>query len=362
VRVGEDEYVVLFTMHHIVSDAWSKSVLVREVVALYKAFIQGRPSPLAELPIQYADYAVWQREWLQGEALEKQLAYWRERLGGKLPTLELPTDRQRPAALSYHGARHYFMLEEGLTAGLKELSRSSGATLFMTLLAGFKTLLYRETGQEDLLIGTAIAGRNRSETEGLIGFFINTLALRTDLSGAPKFTDLLAQVKRVALGAYAHQDLPFDKLVEDLQPERSASRAPIVQVTFGLMNAPRTELELPGLTFSALGIERETGRYDVTLWMSEVGGQLSGTWRYMTELYDLETIERLTGRFETLLRSVVAQPEARLHTLEMLTEAEKQELGLKKKRRQVPQVDKLKGVKKKSIGVSSELPEAVERR
>ena len=362
VRVGEDEYVVLFTMHHIVSDAWSMNVLVREVAALYEAFSQGRPSPLPELPIQYADYAVWQREWLQGEALEKQLAYWRERLGGKLQAFELPTDRPRPAALSYHGARHTFMLEEGLTAGLKELSRSSGTTLFMTLLAGFKTLLYRETGQEDLLIGTAIAGRNRSETEGLIGFFINTLALRTDLSGAPKFTDLLAQVKSVALGAYAHQDLPFDKLVEDLQPERSASRAPIVQVTFGLRNAPETELELPGLTFSALGIEREMGRYDVTLWMSEVDGQLSGVWTYMTELYDLETIKRLTGHFETLLRSIVAQPEARLHTLEILTEAEKQELDLKEERRQVLLVHKLKDVKRKSVSASPELSETAQRR
>jgi hypothetical protein len=349
VRMGEDEHAVLFTMHHIVSDGWSKSVLVREVAALYEAYSQGRSSPLPELAIQYADYAVWQRNWMQGQILEKQLAYWRQRLGGSLPVFELPTDRPRPAAPSYRGARHSFMLTTSLTAELKELSRARGATLFMTLMAAFKTLLYRQTGQEDLLVGTAIAGRNQSQTEGLIGFFINTLALRTDLAGSPKFTDLLAQVKKVALEAYAYQELPFDKLIEDLQPERSAGRAPIVQVSFGLQNALKSYLELPGLTLSELDFELEAGRYDLTLWMFEVDGQLRGVWTYLTELYDLNTIKRLTGRFVTLIESIVAQPEARLHTLEMLAETEKEKLSREKRELKNSNLKKFKNITPQAI-------------
>jgi non-ribosomal peptide synthetase component F len=241
------------------------------------------------------------------------------------------------------------MLTTSLTAELKELSRARGATLFMTLMAAFKTLLYRQTGQEDLLVGTAIAGRNQSQTEGLIGFFINTLALRTDLAGSPKFTDLLAQVKKVALEAYAYQELPFDKLIEDLQPERSAGRAPIVQVSFGLQNALKSYLELPGLTLSELDFELEAGRYDLTLWMFEVDGQLRGVWTYLTELYDLNTIKRLTGRFVTLIESIVAQPEARLHTLEMLAETEKEKLSREKRELKNSNLKKFKNITPQAI-------------
>jgi hypothetical protein len=350
VRMWEGESALLFTTHHIVSDAWSKSVLVREVAALYEAFSNGRPSPLPELPIQYSDYAVWQRNWLQGDALEEHLTYWRRQLGGELPVLKLPTDRPRPAALQYRGAHDTFLLSESLTAGLKELSRVAGTTLYMTLMAAFNVLLHRYTGDEDILVGTVVAGRNRGETENLIGFFINTLVLRTDLSGSPKFTELLAQVKDVALGAYAHQDLAFDKLVEELQPERTLSRAPIVQVTFGLQNAPKNHLELQGLTLSGLEFERETGRYDVTLWMSETESGLRGVWTYLTELYDLDTIKRMTGHFETLLASIVEQPEARLNVLEMFTEAEKEKLSKEKSQLKSSNLKKFKSFVRKAVG------------
>ena len=256
-RLSDEEHVVLLTMHHIVSDGWSMGVL-KEVATLYEAYSQGAESPLPELPMQYADFAVWQRGWLQGEELERQLAYWREQLGGELPRLELPTDRERPAVPSYRGAQLGFRLSPEVSAGLKELSRREGVTLFMTLLAAFQTLLHRYSGQEDIVVGSPVAGRNYRETEGLIGFFVNTLALRTDLSGEPTFVELLQRVKEVCLGAYAHQDVPFEKLVEELQPERDLSRSPLFQVMFGLQNVPQTaarlgELELAG----GAGGERE---------------------------------------------------------------------------------------------------------
>src|SRR5581483_10677364 len=236
-RLGALEHVLFFAMHHIVSDGWSMGVLVREFMELYGAFSAGRPSPLAELPIQYADYAVWQRGWLQGEVLEKQLEYWKQQLAGA-PVLELPTDRVRPAARSYRGAIESVAISRDLLAGLKELSRRQGATLFMTLSAGFQVLLSRYSGQKDIVAGTPIANRSRGETEGLIGFFVNTLVLRTDMGGEPTFLELVRREREVAMEAYEHQDVPFERLVAELQVERDLSRNPLFQVMFALQNAP----------------------------------------------------------------------------------------------------------------------------
>jgi len=321
-RLDEEEHVLLLTMHHIVSDGWSMGVFNRELAALYEAFSAGKPSPLPELPLQYADFVVWQREWLQGEVLEEQVAYWRQHLGNDLPVLELPIDRPRPVAQSFRGAHRSFVLSGDLTESLKALSRREGVTLFVTLLAAFKTLLYRYTGQEDTIVGSPIAGRNRSEIEGLIGFFVNTLVLRTDLSGAPTFRELLGRVREVTLEAHAHQDLPFEKLVEVLQPERDLSHNPLFQVMFAFQNAPMEALVLPGLTVVPLEVESKAAQFDVTLSMEETGQGLKGVVEYNTDLFDGVTIERMIGHFETLLEGVVVNPEQRLWELPLLTEAE----------------------------------------
>ncbi|HEY0169964.1 MAG TPA: condensation domain-containing protein, partial [Pyrinomonadaceae bacterium] len=237
-RLGAEEHVLLFTMHHIVSDGWSMGVLVKEVAQLYAAFAEGRESPLPPLAVQYADFAEWQREWLRGGVLEGQLAYWKAKLGGELPVMELPTDRPRPPVPSFRGGFESFKLSKEVTEGLKGLSHRAGGTLFMTLLAAYKLLLYRHTGQEDILIGSPVANRNRVETEDLIGFFVNTLMLRTSLAGDPTFTGLLGRVRKTAVEAYAHQDLPFEKIVEELHPQRDLSRNPLFQVLLALQNAP----------------------------------------------------------------------------------------------------------------------------
>jgi hypothetical protein len=312
-RLADDDHVALFTLHHIVSDGWSTGVLVNEVMTLYAAYSAGRPSPLAELPIQYADYAGWQRDWLRGEQLERQVAYWRERLRDAPATLSLPTDRPRPAARRYRGAIQGVRLPAELSDGLKKLSRDEGATLFMTLFAAFNVLLYCYARQEDIVVGTPVAGRNRVEVEPLIGFFVNTLALRTDLSGDPAFRELLRRVKEDSLGAFAHQDVPFEKLVEELQPERSLSHTPLFQVAFTLQKRPRESFQLPGLTLSPLGNERGTTQYDLALNMVDAdGGDLTGSLEYDTDLFDAATVTRLIERFETVLREAVARPAARL--------------------------------------------------
>ncbi|HEV2765033.1 MAG TPA: condensation domain-containing protein, partial [Pyrinomonadaceae bacterium] len=271
-RLAEDEHVVLLTMHHIVSDGWSMGVMVREISALYRAFAEGRPSPLPPLVIQYADFAVWQREWLRGETLERELDYWRTQLGGELPASELPTDRPRPPVQSYRGAYHSFQFRKETAQALHRLSREEGCTLFMTLLAGFAALLQRYTGQDDIVVGTDIANRNRAEIEPLIGFFINQLVLRTDLSGEPTFVELMRRARDVSLGAYAHQDVPFEKLVEELQPERALGRSPLFQVKLVLQNTPtETALDLPGLRLRRLGGESGASKFDLTVGMVEGG-------------------------------------------------------------------------------------------
>ncbi|MBI2998772.1 MAG: non-ribosomal peptide synthetase, partial [Deltaproteobacteria bacterium] len=325
VRLGGKEHILLLVMHHIATDGWSMGIFFRELVALYTAFSTGKPSPLWELPIQYADFAVWQRQWLRGEEIEAQLAYWKRRLAG-LPVLELPTGRPRPAVQTYRGAKQSLILPKSLTGALEAVSLQERVTLFMTLLAAFQILLHRYTGQDDIPVGSPIAGRNRAEIEGLIGFFINTLVLRTDLSRDPTFRELLARVREVCLGAYAHQDLPFEKLVEELRPERDLSRPPLFQIMFILQNTPLEALELPGLTVSPLNVSSDTAKFDLTLSIEQAAGSLATSLEYNTDLFDEATISRMLGHFQTLLQSIAANPEQRLSDLPILTDAEGQQL------------------------------------
>jgi amino acid adenylation domain-containing protein/thioester reductase-like protein len=331
-QLSQVEHVVLFTMHHIVSDGWSTGVLVRELAALYEALSKGKPiscgdatgALLPELPIQYVDFAVWQRQWLQGRVLESQLTYWKQQLSNTPDVLELPTDHPRPAIQTNRGATQSFILPKELSEALKSLSRQEEATLFMTLLAAFKVLLHRYTQQNDIAVGTPIANRNRSETEGLIGFFVNTLVLRTQLTGNLSFRQLLKQVREVALGAYAHQDLPFEQLVEELQPERNLSHSSLFQVMFILQNAPTEVLKLPGLTLSTLTVESKTASFDLTLSMADTEQWLKGTLEYNTDLFEAARIDRILQQFQVLLQGVVANPDQCLSDLPILTPAEQQ--------------------------------------
>ncbi|HEX5708242.1 MAG TPA: amino acid adenylation domain-containing protein, partial [Pyrinomonadaceae bacterium] len=352
-RLDDDEHVALVTMHHIVSDGWSTTLLIKEFVTLYEAAREGRAHSLAPLPIQYADYAHWQRAWLQGEVLDAQLAYWKRALGGSLPVLELSTDRPRPEEPTLRGAKLLFTLPPGLYRKLVALSRRAGATLYMTLLAAFKTLLYRLTHQDDLIVGTAIAGRNRAETEDLIGVFINMLALRTDLSGNPSFLELLGRVQEVTLAAYAHQDMPFEKLVEELQPARALTRAPLFQIAFGLQHEPARSFALPGLKLSRLSFDADISRYDLTLWMFESEGALTASWTYSLDLFEPETIRRMQGRFETLLRGIVANPEARLSEFEILSEEERRLAAARASEWEESNALKLKSVKRRAVRKTS---------
>ena len=326
VVLSETEHVLLVSMHHVVSDGWSMGVFVQELAALYNAYAQGQSSPLTPLPIQYADFAIWQRQWLQGEVLQSQLSYWQQQLANAPALLSLPTDRPRPAEQTYHGTHQEFALSLELTSKLTKLSQEQGCTLFMTLLAAFDTLLYRYTGTEDILVGSPIANRDRSEIEGLIGFFVNTLVMRTDLAGNPSFSELLLRVREMAMEAYTHQDLPFEMLVEALQPERDLSHTPLFQVMFVLQNAPTFELELTGLTVNPLLIKGTTSRFDLTLSMENTPTGLVAWWEYNTDLFDASTIERMTGHFVTLLEGIIANPKERISQLPLLTEIEQQQL------------------------------------
>jgi amino acid adenylation domain-containing protein len=325
-RLEAAEHVLLVTLHHIAADGWSMGLLLQELAALYAAYADGRPVPLPELPIQYADYALWQRQWLHGGVLAAQLAYWKRQLAAPLPALRLPTDRPRPPVLTFRGAREPLLLPHPLTEALRALSRREGVTLFMTLLAAFQTLLHRYTGQDDIIVGSPIAGRTQAETEGLIGFFVNTLVLRTDMSGNPNFRELLGRVRKITSGAYAHQDLPFERLVEELQPERDLSRSPLVQVMLILQNAARQTLELPGLTLTPLEVDSGTAKFDLTLSMIEEDKGLRGWLEYNTDLFEAVTIRRLLGHFHSLLAGILTDPEQRLAELPLLTESERQQL------------------------------------
>jgi amino acid adenylation domain-containing protein len=321
-RLGERENIATVTMHHAISDAWSIGILIRELSALYQSHLLGQASSLPELPIQYADYAVWQRSWLQGEVLGAQLEYWTRQLAGA-PDLALPTDRPRPPAASQRGGERSTTVSETTLEAVRALARKEGATLYMTLLAAFQVLLGRYSGQDDIAIGTPVAGRNRPELEGLIGFFVNTLVMRGDLSGDPGFRQLLRRIRRTAIEAYSHQDLPFEQLVTALNRDRDPSRAPLFQVMFSLQNAPSWTLEAPELSFTPLELSTGTSKFDLTLFATEVPEGLQLTMEYSTDLFDGATVDRMLAHYLVLLEAVIAHPDQPIGALRMLTEEER---------------------------------------
>ena len=320
-KLGDERHVVFYTLHHIVSDEWLMRILIEEVGELYRAYSEGESSPLDELEIQYADFAMWQRQWLRGEALERQLSYWRNQLAGLEP-LTLPTDHPRPAVANRHRGVVHFSLSAEATLQLVQLSRREGTTLFMTLLAGFQLLLSRYCGQQDVAVGTDVANRNRAETEGVIGFFVNPLVLRTDLSGASSFRELLKRVREVTLGAYANQDLPFERLVEELQPERGLGSTPLFQVGLVFNNAPREKLRLKELSLEGTGTGTTQAKHDLTLFVGESGAGLSGAMEYARELFEESMIIRLTEHLRVLLERTTAHPEKAISEIECLSQAE----------------------------------------
>jgi amino acid adenylation domain-containing protein len=325
VKLDEEHHIFLVVMHHITSDGWSLVLFFQELSALYDAFSRGEESPLAALAVQYADYAAWQRDWLRGETLKKQLGYWEDKLGGELQTLELPTDRPRPAVQTFAGAREWLTLPEALTDALLALSQREGATLFITMLAVFKVLLFRYTGQEDVIVGSPIANRPQSETESLIGFFLNNLALRSDFSGSPSFREALARVRKTALEAYANQDVPFEKLIDALKPTRDLSRTPIFQVYFNLFNFG-AEIKLPGSDETVSFVEawaesdEDLSKFDLTLYAGLQDRELKLAFVYNTDLFDAATIKLMLGHFKALLEAVVANPDDGIANLSLNTE------------------------------------------
>ncbi|MEI6147969.1 MAG: amino acid adenylation domain-containing protein, partial [bacterium] len=325
-RLTEQEHVLLLNLHHIISDAWSLSVLFHELSVLYKAHLAGSPSPLPDLKVQYADFAVWQRQWLQGETLERQLTYWKNELAGAPAFTTLPTDRPRPATQTHRGAAQSIVVPPELTRELQALSQREGCTLFMTLLAAFNVLLHRYTGQTDFVVGAPIAGRNWTEVEGLIGFFVNTLALRNRIDGADTFRELLARVREGALGAYAHQDLPFEKLVEALNPERDPGRNPLFQVLFALHNMPPVDPTLGGLAMQLIPVEKQLSKFDLSMSFGEDRKGLSGSIVFNADLFDSATIQRMAGHWRRLLESLVTTPDEPIGSLPMLTDRERHQL------------------------------------
>jgi len=326
-RLGEKEHVLFVSMHHIVCDGWSINLLIRELTELYAAFNQGRPSSLPALPVQYVDYARWQHEYLKGPVLERHLSYWRSQLSNA-PALNLPTDRPRPALESFSGAYCGFVVPLELTAGLKNLARSQSSTLFMVLLAAWETLLYRYSGQADLTLGMPVANRSLPETEGLIGFFVNTLVLRSNLEGTPAFTQVLQQAKEITLEAYDHQDLPFEKLVAHLRPERSLSQTPLFRVMFNWVNMPPASLKFSGITWEPVPQEHLTANFDLTLTAGEHEGSLRAGFEYSTDLYDEPTIAQMAKHFLMILGAITKNPESPIATMPLLTDQERKQLLL----------------------------------
>ena len=325
-RLGAERHVLLFNLHHIVSDGWSTGVLIKELAALYEAFTSGRCSPLPELSVQYADYAQWQREWMSDDRLESNLRFWKDRLKGAPASLDLPADLPRPPVRTFRGAAHQFTLPADLSAEVRRLSQQERVTPFMVLLAAWKTLLWKYAGQDDIVVGAPHANRNRTEIEDLIGFFVNTLVLRTNLSEDPSFQELLARVRETTISAQAHQDLPFEKLVEEIQPDRDLSRTPLFQVAFVFQNAPMQEMEAPGLILKRIDLPTETSKFDLSLTITDAGASLPAVIEYSADLFEASTIERMAGNFKRLLESGVADPGRRLWELESLGEEERRQL------------------------------------
>ncbi|WP_337885874.1 amino acid adenylation domain-containing protein, partial [Fischerella thermalis] len=326
IRLKQQEHIILLTMHHIICDGLSRQIFYRELGTLYQAFCDGTAPALPELPIQYADFALWQRQSLDDQTYKSQLVYWQQKLENLPPVLALPTDNPRPAVQSLRGARQTLILPQSLTEALKSLSQKEGVTLFMVLLAAFKTLLYRYTGQTDLVVGTPIANRNQIETENLLGCFINTLVLRTDLSNNPSFRELLARVRETTLAAYAHQDLPFEQLVKELQPERTLSHNPLFQTMFVFQDAPLQALELPGLKLTPSIVDSGFAEFDLTLFLEDTKQGLMGALEYNTDLFGADTINRMIGHWQTLLAGIVSHPDEKISQLPLLTKFEENQL------------------------------------
>lgn len=326
IRLKQQEHIILLTMHHIICDGLSRQIFYRELGTLYQAFCDGTAPALPELPIQYADFALWQRQSLDDQTYKSQLVYWQQKLENLPPVLTLPTDNPRPAVQSLRGARQTLILPQSLTEALKSLSQKEGVTLFMVLLAAFKTLLYRYTGQTDLVVGTPIANRNQIETENLLGCFINTLVLRTDLSNNPSFRELLARVRETTLAAYAHQDLPFEQLVKELQPERTLSHNPLFQTMFVFQDAPLQALELPGLKLTPSIVDSGFAEFDLTLFLEDTKQGLMGALEYNTDLFGADTINRMIGHWQTLLAGIVSHPDEKISQLPLLTKFEENQL------------------------------------
>jgi len=356
-KLCETEHVVLITTHHIVTDAWSTGILIRELSTLYQTFCSGKSdlqqAKLPKLPIQYADFAHWQRQWLQGEVLENQLSYWRQQLAGAPTRLDLQKIAGNPplTTRTEECATQSFQLSTHLSEKLRKLSSQEGVTLFMTLLAGFQTLLYRYTNQDDIVVGTDVANRNRAEIETLIGFFINLLVLRSDLSGNPTFRELLKRVQEVCLGAYAHQDLPFAKLVESLRPDRTTGKTPLFQVLFVLQNTPMPAVEFSDLTLTSIEVNSDKARFDLALFMQETEQGIVGNWKYRTDLFEAEAIARFSVHFQTLLHSIAQKPDTRIDALEMLSESEKQQQIAQKTQHERASFKKFKTIKPKTVSL-----------
>ncbi len=328
-RLEEQEHLLLLTTHHIVSDGWSIGVIYREIGALYNAFLKGEPSPLPELTVHYPDFAEWQQEWLQGEVLESQLAYWRKQLDGAPSLLELPTDFRRPAVQTFQGASQSILICKELSDSLQELSRREGSTLFMALLAAFQICLSRYSGQEDVVVGAPHFGRNMVETERLVGYFVNMLPLRISLRGDPSFKELLRQVRETALGAYAHPDLPFEQLRKDLQIEGSLGHNPLFQVMFALQNVPMETLELPNLKLHPFKLDLASAKMDLSLWVRERPNGLKAALAYNVDLFNQATASRILDHFHNLLKAIVENPDQRVSRLQGLSETDRQLLFIK---------------------------------
>ena len=354
-RLSDEEHVMLITMHHIIGDGWSIALLVRELATLYRAFHLGTSPTLPQLPVQYADYAVWQRQWLQGAVLDKHVSFWKEQLAGAPPVLDLPTDHRRPEAQSVEGERHAAVLNEELSKLLESFSRREGVTLFMTLLAAFKILLHYLTKRDDIVIGTDVANRNHLETENVIGFFINQLVLRTNLSGDPTFHDLLKSVRKAAWAAYTHQELPFDRLVEALNPERSLKYSPLFQVKFIFQDTGRVgddkqsgQTELSELRLSGLPVEGINAKFDLTLNANRRPDALVYWIEYKTSLFNASTIARFAEQFEAILSHIVSRPASRLSEIEeALAESDRQRRARQEKELKEVRLNKFRGLTRK---------------
>jgi acyl carrier protein len=353
-KLKEEEHLLLFTIHHIVCDAWSLAALVREMRDLYGAISQGHGPLLPGLDIQYADYAYWQRNYLRDDALEEQLQYWNKQLSGKLPVINLAGDRPRPLVLSRRRAAKSIPLPTELYQSLKALSRQEGVTLFVALLAAFKTLLYKYTSESDIVIGVPMANRDRAEVEPLIGFLANVLPMRTDLGGNPRFTQLLKRVKNIALDSHFHRDVPFERLIEAIRPERESGQARLFNIAFGVQNAPEEETRLPGLKISLVAVEHDVAGADLALWITKGAEAIETGWVYSADLFEEESITRMHSHFETLLSSIVARPDAPLDELETLDEAERARQAIDLAAREEHSYSRFKSIKPRAIALSDD--------